>query len=1116
MASDILDLTSYDGDTSNFVTQGGVPIVDIGMNVNGGNTNNANTQGILVDGGSFASLQPDAPREVIYGKFRTGGNITFFTTDQYQVGQYVWLVSTLAGHQIDSIEGLYLDGKLVTFPGPIYGGWANGDFTNLVFLSLSEGTEGQNANGDLLGQANAHFPTLWSAEHRQRGWAYAFLILKYDPAIYTNSVPKLQFVVKGKKVYDPRDPSQNVYDPETWEWSDNAALCIVDYMCNPVFGGGIDYFTKINEANFIEAANICDELVGVVGGGTEKRYTCNGKIITSSVVSDVLGQMLTSIGGSDTLSKVGAEYFLYPKKWKEPVLTITEDDIVSSIRIRIKQSRRDTYNGVIGTFVDPNQDWQQVDFPPVNNSTYLTWDQNRVNQANIQLPFCTSNAQAQRLAKIILEESRQGGFVEFEAKMRMLQLVPNDNVYLDLPRFFGEQPKIYKVGAMGLSVGGGGSGETPAVAVGMSLKETAEGVTDWADGAETTIDLAPDTYLPNPTLVQSPVLNTPESGTDQLLKLLDGSIVPRVLLTWTNVDPYAVKTEIEFRLTGDANWTPTAYATNGATQTYIAGVQDGLEYDFRIRNLNSANFASPWVVFGAHLVLGKDELPSDVVTMTGEVLSYGIRIRWPHIGDIDRKDYILRYGGSTYSNSPNEVITDSTEYIFPITSVGVYNFFIKARDTSNNLSFLPNGVVVTISKPLTPTLMSEFVGENVRFTWGEVTGSFAVIGYRLSMGSDFLTRTEIVTTKATSFIRKVDWLGSETFWLEALDVSSNVSDPFQKDVIVTPPGVVANLTYQQIDNFVNLRWVAPSAGSLPIAGYDIYGGDDFNTAVLLGTEVGTFHSEFKTEAGNYRFWIVPRDSAGNAGTELYTDVPFTAPRDYILHGDELITSFDTYSDIIPDGGGFIGPLDDSRTWQQHFTDGGYTTIQDIIDDGYSILAQPGSLTGYAEKIIDFGAIVPSATIRALWDFTQLTGDAAISVELSYSDDNVTYSTPEAGPSIPGTNFQYVKVRFKLDASDDEGIGFFKNPRIILSVRKDYDSGLVTVSASGAGTIVPFNVSFFSIITMAVSPRGNSKLIAEWDVADGPNPTEFTLYLWNRSDGSAAAGEVGWTAEGVVG
>src|SRR4030065_2704222 len=76
-------------------------------------------------------------------------------------------------------------------------------------------------------------------------------------------------------------------------------------------------------------------------------------------------------------------------------------------------------------------------------------------------------------------------------------------------------------------------GDSPRLGVDPTRGETAAGVYDWNSGEETLIDLAPNTNLPNPNVIDKPENLTAASGTQHLYLRNDGTVFSRVQLTWT-------------------------------------------------------------------------------------------------------------------------------------------------------------------------------------------------------------------------------------------------------------------------------------------------------------------------------------------------------------------------------------------------------------------------------------------------------------------------------------------------------------------------------------------------------------------------------------------------------
>ena len=162
----------------------------------------------------------------------------------------------------------------------------------------------------------------WTADHKLLGKTCVMLRMHYNDTIFANGLPSISFRVSGKNdIFDPRDDS--------YGYSENAALCIADFLANETFGFKAVYATEIPDAELIAAANICDEDVDLANGGTEPRYTCNGSFPLTMKRGEILQNLLTSCGGR--LTYVGGQFVIHPAACTEPSLQIPTQDVTSVV-----------------------------------------------------------------------------------------------------------------------------------------------------------------------------------------------------------------------------------------------------------------------------------------------------------------------------------------------------------------------------------------------------------------------------------------------------------------------------------------------------------------------------------------------------------------------------------------------------------------------------------------------------------------------------------------------------------------------------------------------------------------------------------------------------------------
>ena len=233
---------------------------------------------------------------VIYGRRRVGSTLALLHThdgrSQNLVAVYALSVGEVDQIELDTIElnGVSIKDRKV-FKQGYYAGSDKissgaGSLCTAsqigVVQESNAGTSGTNPARRYRMVFNAHHgasdqtadpmliastPEVWSSNHRLRGIAYIAASFEYDTEGMFRGIPQLTVVVRGKKLYDPRKDGSitggsgsHRYDTSsTFEWSDNAALCLLDYLRNDEYGKGLAS-SAINLQSFQTAANTSDEL----------------------------------------------------------------------------------------------------------------------------------------------------------------------------------------------------------------------------------------------------------------------------------------------------------------------------------------------------------------------------------------------------------------------------------------------------------------------------------------------------------------------------------------------------------------------------------------------------------------------------------------------------------------------------------------------------------------------------------------------------------------------------------------------------------------------------------------------------------------------------------------
>lgn len=485
-----------------------------------------------------------------------------------------------------------------------------------VLVKKHLGHPDQQADGDMVAQAPG-----WTWDHRLRGVCYLYIRLEYDSDLFPSGLPNIKALVRGKRLWDPRNG--------VTAWTNNWALCVYDYLRDERGFGCVD--ADIDQQSVIAAANISDEWLDLGNGIFQSRYRCDGIVMSDKSPRDNLSEMITASAGVVTIA--GGVFRVFAGAYDIPTVTLTESDLRGPVKVRARTSRKDLFNQVKGTFTNPANSWQPSDFPVVSNPSYAAQD-GEVIPRDIELPFTNDAIMAQRLAKIVLERSRQGIVVEWPGKMSAFQVSAYSNVKVRLAKF-GWSDKVFRVMNWKMADSGG---------VDLILNEEASAVYDWNHGDATVTDPAPDTNLPDPFSVENMGQIFIDSGEQHLILTDSGVIVSRAYVTWPPAQEQTLqqlgRIEMQYRRV-DGDWISLPNMTADATSVYLTPVEDGAAYIVRGRFVSSLGVRSPeWSYSQTHVIVGKLAPPSNLTGLSLTVLNGFANLTWDPATNLD-----VRNGG---------------------------------------------------------------------------------------------------------------------------------------------------------------------------------------------------------------------------------------------------------------------------------------------------------------------------------------------------------------------------------------------------------------------------------------------------------------------------------------
>ena len=192
----------------------------------------------------------------------------------------------------------------------------------------------------------------------------------------------------------------------------------------------------------------------------------------------------------------------------------------------------------------------------------------------------------------------------------------------------------------------------------------------------------------------TPVISWVRSDGSVLWRAADGSWQSRILITLSRIlaiSPLVTAVEGQFWRTDSAAGPPftvgPVFADDG--EISLMPVEDGVSYDFRLRYVRQDGSRGPWTEIQTHVVEGKTAPPEDVAGFNVYQVKELVYFTWPQVPDLDLAGYELRYGGEGESWAASTVITQvmrGTGFATPMMPPGIWDFLIKAIDTSGNYS----------------------------------------------------------------------------------------------------------------------------------------------------------------------------------------------------------------------------------------------------------------------------------------------------------------------------------------------------------------------------------------------------------------------------------------------
>jgi len=553
--------------------------------------------------------QSVATRPIVYGETAVSGPITFLNVTNGK--RKLQLLITLAGHPVEEIGDIWF-GDTKVFEGSGIGN-ATGRYAGYATFWKGDGTD--DGDADLLAAMRAR-NSEWTVDHKQKGCAKLYCELTWDQDVYPSGIPQIKTRVKGKNdIYDPRS--------DTTGYTDNWALVVADYVASDAgVGAG---FASINEDDLIASANVCDEDVDLVAGGTEKRYVVAGVVDTGNAVGDNLKELLNP--GAGIACRSGGEWAIHAGYYRTPEYTIDESWLDGPIRMRTRASKRDLFNTVRGVYVCEESLFQPTDLPVLKSQTFIAEDQGKEIPTDREYLFTTSPSCGQRLQKQALFRNRQQIELDLQCNLKAMAVRVGDVIGFTRAAY-GFDNKPFEIVTRRFAPRD--DGDVIRLGIDLTIRETSAEGYDWTTADEKIVAVSAASTLPSPSDVEPP---DGLDVTEVKYATRDGGgvKVKAVLQSGAADDGFVSQYQFESREVGVLEWT--RYARANQPKLELFDMPTGI-YDFRVKAVSVVGPGSPYVTVRKE-IQGLGDQPATPTGVTISVSGGFVFLRWNRSPDLD-------------------------------------------------------------------------------------------------------------------------------------------------------------------------------------------------------------------------------------------------------------------------------------------------------------------------------------------------------------------------------------------------------------------------------------------------------------------------------------------------
>ncbi len=846
--------------------------------------------------------------------------------------------------------------------------------------------------------------------------------------------------------------------------STNPAWAYWDALINSTYGGGRNH-NQIDFNECYEFALWCDALVDNGLNGTEKRALFNGVFDFEGNLWDALTSIATVGRGSPIIK--GTKYSIVYDGVSPMVGLCTTGNMLEGTKLSYVGDE-ELANEVEIQFINKDKNFQNDTFSVVVPEWFSTSNQSK--KTTIQQMGITNLSQAYRVGRYYLNNNKNvRRSIEFSMGLDFLPYAPGD--------------------VIGVTWGEGGR-VVSATATTITLDKQVTLITNQTY----TITIR----LNNGTFENANFTPTASITTDTLTVTL----VNRPLLydIYTIVEsPRTIKLYRIISITRGSDDIRKVIATEYNESV----VSDAVTIIPSQSAASIRYYPSVFnIVISEHLEKRNDGTIIPFIDLSWDtVLSSFASSQYAVFISVDNGATYQKRDDNIVGNNHSSIALDLTEnkqYYFKVLGKTI-GIDYPPLSSANNITY------TYVGKSAPPQDVVNFkatiVKNNVILSW-DATTDVDLAGYQITING--IVYNEGLSGTSFSFTPVAN---SYIFKIKAIDTSNILSLNYNTTTIDILPADVTKFYAEVIDNNVLLRWDAVE-GSLPVATYNIYKGNTFNTSILIGAKNGTFTTIFERDGGVFTYWIQAVDVAGIKSVEKSLTTSVSAPADYVLNADWYSNFSGTKTNVLHYKDTLVLPVNTTETWQEHFINNSYNTPQDQINAGNPYYVQPTPLTGQYEETFDYGTILSASQTTVQLTLLNITGVTTYTIDISISPDNTNWITYTNVTNIYATNFRYIKVTLNFTSSN--GIEIVQSLNIKLDSKLINDAGSTSTILGGA------DFNHISLLDYSTWKLGDTDavgfyingLVSENLIATSTNPAGQATTVWQcipSGDGNADGG-----------